>query len=274
MIPEIKPLPPLPYEQLEMLPVMEELPALQPLASAQEGFSGDSFLPSDLREVGEKYESEGFPDKKESVVRTPADSVVYKDGTYRIDDGIYNQGLMNAASELKQLADEVLQEESTDSESTQQPEIERHNEEPQVLDFDAYLQQQGRKDTDMNRFKTLVKVSRLVNAVAVVVLMKSEDQYKPVLSVGMEQDSVKGFRFQANKAPAKNSFDIGKSLIINEPAQSSQWLKDRISQGDQSFINRSLFFPCLYQGKEGVIFFGFAKNEDIDMDQINKSLIT
>jgi len=63
-----------------------------------------------------------------------------------------------------------------------------------------------------------------------------------------------------------------KTLLINEEIGRVTQLKARFTKEDLKYLKKGVFFPSHFKNQDAVIFFGFGRTEDIDIDTILNQL--
>ena len=135
-----------------------------------------------------------------------------------------------------------------------------------TLDYDYYLNTFEEPEKELVRFRSLVEISRKVNAVSVIMLTKKDNAFIPDLTLGIGEETTGKFRFLFEEPLAKEGFVKREVIVVNEPADQDENLKSKVAEADATYLKRSLFIPCKFQGSEAVLYFGFAKEQDIDIE--------
>ena len=114
----------------------------------------------------------------------------------------------------------------------------------------------------------LVDISKRIGAVSVALLVREKDAFTSELSLGLGDASVENLRFDLNDPLTRNYFIQKKTLLINDELGRVTQLKTRFTQEDLKYLKKGVFFPSHYKNRDAVLFFGFGRNEDLNIDTI------
>jgi hypothetical protein len=287
VLPEIEPLPPEPYEELEALPgageegeeeVGEDMESYQVPPTTEEISSQEPARMTEQKGVvtgrpavelakKSKIQTYSLSDLKQSISRMQT-SITVENGVYRIGDEVYEQRRRGSKPELQSLADTVL---GAPKEARIRVELNNEKVIPVStvgFDFDGYIKQFKDPEKQRTQFMALVDISKRIEAVSVAVLVKEQDAFTPQLTLGLGEESAKKLKFGLDDPLVKSYFKQKKTLLINEEIGKITQLKGRFTSNDLKYIKKAVFFPSHYRNRDAVLFFGFACDEDLRIDSI------
>ncbi len=291
---EIESLPAEPFEDLETLPSaedeIEEAESEEPyrMAPLEELLSEEEAAAAVVAEEVEPEEAAlvtaATPARQMSRVQSLSlrelqqkinqlrTSITVENGVYRIGKGVYDQEADGAKPELKTLADSVLKGSKRTSRGRPQPPSKRVPVSVTGFDIDEFINQFENPEKKRTQFMALVDISKRIGAVSVALLVREQDGFASELSLGLGDASVEKLRFGLDDPLTKNYFMQKKTLLINEEIGRVTQLKARFTKEDLKYLKKGVFFPSHFKNQDAVIFFGFGRTEDIDIDTILNQL--
>jgi hypothetical protein len=273
VVEEIEELPPEPFEELDILPAIEEevaeAMADEPLAEetgAEEAEAVESAKELQTEKDG-NFVRLSLEDLREKV--TQHESIVVEQGIYRVRGDLYRRPVAGAKGGLKALADSVMKDSVSRGSFQETITI------PLVqdgFDYDAYLQQFGAKQEETTLFKSLIEISKRVNAIAVALLAEKNDGFWPDMTLGLNEKSVGGFHFFTDELFVKQYFSRSDTLVINKAADRIEELVSKFSKDDIKYIKRAIFFPAIHGHTRSLLFFAFSRELPLDIDAILRNM--
>ncbi len=287
VVPEIKVLPPLPFEKLEELQIAEQ---------------DDASLPEDAQEAQDFVSAidRGEVEIK-SVLQTAeciADeegNIVLRDGVYRIKDDLYKKGRAHKPHRgLRELAQSLLETRPDGISSIdelypggdllEEPEQRRIQERqslarkstgasknlqltPAGLDLDAYLEGFSFQITDKVLIYAIGELMKKAKAVSAV-LFGSHDGFHVNLAIGLTNRSANQFNFPQKGFLFRTYLQEKAVIFCQNCCQHLQLFTRHLSSDDLKFIRSALFIPAVLEKKNAYVFLGFTSS-DMLVDKIN-----
>ena len=299
-IAEIEALPPEPFEDLEYLPGDAESEA-QPIAEGEgqdvaargmlrtaEGLERpvrgplrvSDFAILEPVEPIESIEPEKIAKSpkmqsfsiEEIMDRLTSGPIVQENGVFRVGEQAYNRPSQEGKEDLKQLADSVLGGPRGSASSRGARPMKELPILKEGFDFDHYLSQFPEPGNLRTQYKSLVEITKSVDAVCAAMLIEDKGRFWADLTLGLGEDSVETFQFAPEHAVVTGTFRKKRILVINQPVEKVDYLEERITEDDLKYMKRAMFLPCIFNNSDAVLFLAFAKDTDLDLDNVLSNL--
>ncbi len=136
------------------------------------------------------------------------------------------------------------------------------------LDLDNYFSQIKGGKSYATQLKAIVGISKNIGAVNSAILTEQESIYMPELTIGFADSSIKKYQFNREDIYFSTIFTEKKVLIINERIDRIRSMARKLSEDDLRYLSGGVFFPAVFQGKQALVFFGFAKEKEWDLKEL------
>jgi len=254
---EINALPPEPYEELEML---EEVVENEKYEEKKEDYK------KNYKKYIEHFSIKELIDKVEEQNTT----IIMEDGVYRIKDEVYLRSGSIKSKEIGLLSKAILGEWKSTvkvKDSIKIPVFEKRG-----LSLDYNYEKYKNKNKDLAQTKFLINISRMINAISMVILKKEENQYTMDISIGIDNESKEKLKF-SEKDYLYSEYLIKKKFIVyNNDVSNNIELAEKFSKNDLKYFKSMVLFPSIFKNSESYILLGFSDRTDINLDNIIKKL--
>jgi hypothetical protein len=141
------------------------------------------------------------------------------------------------------------------------------------LDYDEFLSSYPRSFTHTIQMKSLVEVSRRVEAVSACVFLKKVQGYSVDLTVGLGEKTLPILGFATGTAFHAEVLNQRKVVTVDKVPSEIRFLKSRFDQDDLRYMKRLLFIPAMFRGQEAYLFLSFSGETDINLETILSKLL-
>ncbi|MCX5841352.1 MAG: hypothetical protein NTY16_07860, partial [Deltaproteobacteria bacterium] len=142
------------------------------------------------------------------------------------------------------------------------------------LDYDELLSSYPRSFTHTTQMKSLVEVSRRVEAVSAALFLKKIEGYFVDLTVGLGEKTLSILNFDVNSPFYSDMLLARKVISVDKTPTEIRFLKSRFDPDDLRYMRHVLFIPTIFRGQEAYLFFAFSGETDIAMNAILVKLLT
>jgi hypothetical protein len=140
------------------------------------------------------------------------------------------------------------------------------------LDYDEFLAAHPRSFSHTTQMKSLVEVSRRVAAVSAALLLKSADGWSPDLSIGFGDRTLAGLSFRTSEPFTSLLLEKRLAVAVDRPPGEVKTIRMRIDPEDLRYAKRMLLLPATFRGQEAYLFFVFAADSDILLENVLSNL--
>ncbi len=293
--PEITPLEPEPYEELEELPISavktpEEQEEEGELIQFKELIEHDKIKCYTLKETIDLYEQSST-------------NVIFDEGVYRIKEELYNTAEKKIKHRgLRALAESILEVEKNkqDNEIIGIDHIIKIDESfsdfaleagtkvvpikalfstvrkrmPLIdmgLDIDGYIKQFDTFTDEKVSIYAFGDLLKKLKSVSAAIFTIEGNAYKIELSIGINEESISNFEFALDSVFVIDYLDTRKVIYLDEPIANIHMFDNKIAAMDKKYIKYAVFLPAKYQDKKAYLFIALParyKKELIEILQI------
>jgi hypothetical protein len=273
-MPSYEPLPAEPVEELEYLSAVDDEEFEKAEVLSASGHSTATGEP-----VGEVQVSEGLKelvDSGELLVYSPhelveiasqrPEAIVMEDGVYKVSERTRRSagGKDSSDTALGELVGTVIGSGDAGGSGKRFITLSQRG-----FSYDDFLTQFPQPVTDRVVFRSLIAISQDISAVSVVLLARDGDRgFAPVLNVGIDDDTARAFRFGPDDVLYRDVLSKRCCVLINTPLAGTGLAEGRVSVEDRGYMKREAFLPAVYQDGPAYLFFGFAKERNLDLEYI------
>ncbi|MBN1525280.1 MAG: hypothetical protein JW904_12395 [Spirochaetales bacterium] len=282
VFPEIMPLPPLPFEKLPELPLIEEedkrrKEAERVFAEILQGIEKQRVEVLSIEDVLRVLDEKGknvimedgvFRIRKDLYNKTAGDGKSFKGGlraraesflkTPVVEEEPVVSGIDQLLGSKGVVLDTIIKKEQTGQEDTIFNSIaKRIPLTGKGLDLDRYMRAFGKTLSDKTKitaFGDILKKSKAINAV----LFMEEKQLSVSISIGLTSKSAAMFQFGADEPFFTEYIAQKKIVFIKEGFSKLQLFTECFSPDDLRFIDSGIFIPAFSEQKPAYIFLGFS----------------
>ncbi|MBN2551616.1 MAG: hypothetical protein JXB06_02550, partial [Spirochaetales bacterium] len=135
------------------------------------------------------------------------------------------------------------------------------------LDYDEYLKayREGRTETD--RLRSLVELSGKLKAVNAAVFSRDDGRYSLVLKVGLADPGFE-IAFQSDEPFIELLVKPRHTVFIKENTEKIKALAKKLHPDDLKYMQASILFPAVFQGRESFLFLGLPVQWDLRIEDI------
>ncbi len=252
---EISTLTPEPFEKLEMLDLVEETDKNGEYNEKED--YNKNLEHFSISELVEKVEEENT-------------AIIMEDGIYRIKDEVFLRRGSRKNKEIGLLSKAILGEWKSTmkvKDVVKIPVIEKKG-----LSLDYNFEKYKYKNSDLEKTKFLVNMSRMINAICMVILKKEENEYITDISIGIDNESIEKLRFSDKDYIFKNYLNKKDFVIYDKEVIKNPVLSKKFSDNDTKYFKSIAIFPSIFNNEESFILFGFGEKTDIKLENIIKKL--
>jgi hypothetical protein len=294
--PEITPLEPEPYEELEELPLsssktVEEEEESQKQEQFEGLIEGGKIKCYTLKETLDLYE-------KSST------NVVFDEGVYRIKEELYNAPAKKTEHKgLKALAESMIGKEENKKESeiigidhiikidesfpdftvdngTETPPVKRiftimRKRMPFIdmgLDIDSYIKQFDSYDDEKVSIHAFGILLKKLKSICAAVFTIEGNAYKVALSIGINQESITNFEFALSSVFVMSYLDKQQVVYFDEPIANIHIFDEKLTAIDKKYIKYAVFLPAKYQNKKAYLFIGLPAQYKKELVEILQAM--
>jgi hypothetical protein len=141
------------------------------------------------------------------------------------------------------------------------------------LDYDEFLSSYPRSFTHTTQMKSLVEVSRRVEAVSAGIFLKKVQGYSVDLTVGLGEKTLPILGFATGTAFHAEALGPRKVVVVDKAPAEIRFLKSLFDQDDLRYMKRLLFVPAVFRGQEAYLFLSFSGETDLNLETILSKLL-
>ena len=252
---EISTLAPEPYEELEMLDLAKETDKLENYNEKED--YNENLEHFNIDELVERVEEENT-------------AIIMEDGIYRIKDEVFLRRGVRGNKEIGLLSKAILGEWKSTmkvKDIVKMPVMEKKG-----LSLDYNFERYKYKNDDVEKTKFLVNISRMLNAISMVIFKKEENEYITDISIGIDNESIEKLRFSDKDYIFKNYLNKKDFVIYDKEIIKNPVLSKKFSDSDKKYFKSIAIFPSIFNKRESFILFGFGEKTDIKLENIIKKL--
>jgi hypothetical protein len=279
-------------EEIEEAEEVEELEELEELEEIEEAVEAQEPAPSgplNAREAEEGLYVFSLADVFKQVEGELTESIIYQDGTYQVDEEVFQNAPKKENGELKKLITSVLQDNQLsrpeDTEEGEDISIEEiigfgEVELPFALDeekskipesasrvfeaeYSIFTSTGFQMDAFLRRYrsgkigilKALMKISQRTGALYAAILSRQDDKWFMYDSVGFDQDRKLDTIFTVDDAIYTKYLQTRQPVML-DLTKTDEHLRELISERDMEYIRSLVFLPAIFFEKEAFLFLG------------------
>jgi len=276
-------------EELEEIEEAEEAEELEDIEEAEAVKESVPSGPLNSREPEEGLFIFSLADVFKQVEGELKESIVYQDGTYQVDEEIFENAPKKENGELKKLITSVLHddqlskpEDAEEDEDISIEEIigfgevelpfsldEEKNKIPESTsrvfegEYSLFTSTGFQLDAFLRRYrsgkigilKALMKISQKTGALYAAILSRQDDKWFMYDSVGFDQDRKLDTIFTTDDDIYKKYLQTRQPVVL-DLTKTDEHLRELISERDMEYIRSLVFMPAIFFEKESFLFLG------------------
>ena len=128
------------------------------------------------------------------------------------------------------------------------------------INYDFFIERiQG---GSMSEFKSLMKISRRLDALSCGFLVENEKRLELSMSIGLHDAITQKFSLDRKSPLYKHIFSNQRILYVKGPESGIELLDKNIGLIDKKYLKASLYVPIRFQDQHAYLFLGFKSNDN------------